>query len=106
MPGTTRLICRSGQAKRSRGNSAPAEPSARRGTDHLGDALAVALSRYNEATMQDACDAVVAELERLAQEYDTGSLSSWSNAAFAYFDTTVLGKHCVLEVKKSHQPLI
>ncbi len=56
--------------------------------------------------MQDACDAVVAELERLAQEYDTGSLSSWSNAAFAYFDTTVLGKHCVLEVKKSHQPLI
>jgi hypothetical protein len=77
------------------------------GTDHLGDAIAAALSCLgNGATMQQACDALVAELERLVQEYDTGSLSTWSMAAFGYFGTKVMSEHCVLEGKKSHQPLI
>ena len=76
------------------------------GTDYVGDAIALALSCLGfSATMQEATDAVVSELHRLTQEYDTGALSGWSMAAFAYFGTSVMRDHCVLEGNKTHRPL-
>jgi hypothetical protein len=78
-----------------------------KGADPIGDGLVEALSCLGAGdSMQDAYDAVVAEFDRLTNEFDTGSLSRLYISPLGYFGSMAVRDHCVVNGTASFQPLL
>jgi|GEM_PF-5474146 len=75
-------------------------------TDPFEDAYVTGLSVLGTgATMQNAKDALVTELDQLATAYDTGAYSGHPNSAIGYLSAIAQRDHLVLHGTASHCPL-